>query len=773
MRSLLFRGALACALLLGFVVAAAAADDRLRDIRVTGNRRIETQTILQKLRLRAGHPYDAEKADESLKALFATEWLRDVTFDRKGSVLTVTVVENPVVGRVVFEGNREVSAETLGKAITLKRGDPLTATRIKTAVQAILGAYRSQGFYAAQADAKTIERGQGPADVVFEIREGAQSKVAALNFRGNRAFSDDELRSVVTTKETGLFDFLKSSVVYDDQRLMLDRELIRRHYLRNGYADMRVVSAVADTDGAAFFITFTLDEGPRYTLSSVGVDATVEGLNAQEARQRVAAKPGDIYNAEQGEKTVEALTKFAAERGFPFAQVRARLTRDPVTQTVAVVYAIEQGQRLYIERIDVTGNSQTQLPVILRELRFAEGDAYNQVMVDAARERLMRLGFFKSVTMTKAPGSAPDRVKLSIAVEEAPTGELGFTTGYSSNEGVIGEVSYTERNWMGTGQYLQLKVNGSLVSGGFSLGWTEPHFLDRNMSFGVNVFARNSDYTAGSGYTVAGYKDLRYGGSAQLGLPLTDTLSIAPRYTLSWDRVYNLDRTASLAVRQIEGTAITSAVGYSLIYDTRDNRRKPSRGFYFSGTQDLAGAGGTVNYLRSTADFRAYYPVTPDIVLAGRTVGGTIGGWDGQGVRIADAFYRGSDTIRGFQSGGLGPREAATGNALGGTTYYAASAEVRLPIPLLRWDLGLGVSVFTDAGSLFGTDAQRFAAAYVAKNGGANTLAVQNSSIVRSSAGVSLTWDSPIGPLRSDFTKVITKAPSDKTQTFGFGAGLW
>jgi outer membrane protein insertion porin family len=394
-------------------------------------------------------------------------------------------------------------------------------------------------------------------------------------------------------------------------------------------------------------------------------------------------------------------------------------------------------------------------------------------MVERARQRVLNLGFFKDVKVNKEPGPAPDRVNLNVAVEEQATGELSFAAGYSSTEGVIGEVSYSERNLLGTGQYLQVKVSGSFVSGSAMVSWTEPRFLDRNISFGVDAFVRNADYTAASGYTVAGYQDLRVGGTLRLGFPLTDELTVRPNYTLMLDNVYNVDPNASLAVKQIQGAAVISSVGYSLIYDTRNNRKNPTRGFYFQGTQDFAGAGGDVNYIRSTAELRAYYPVYQDITLAGRATGGTIMGWGGQNVRIVDAFYKGSETIRGFQPGGLGPRDAATGDALGGTAFYSSTAELRFPLPFVPQDLGLRGAVFTDAGSLFGTDAQKFASAYVAKHGGVNTLLVQDSSIVRASAGASLIWDSPIGPLHADFTSVLKKAPFDKTQTFGFGASAW
>jgi outer membrane protein insertion porin family len=748
----------------------------IREIKVMGTKRLEPESVTAHLTFVTGQRYDAYKADDSIKALFATGLFSDVRIRLEGSAVLVSVTESPVVNRVAFEGNKEIKSETLAQEVQTKPRGPLARPRLQADIQRILNRYRREGYFAARADPKIIELDHNRADLVFEIREGPQTKVAGINFIGNRSFSDAGLRGAIATSETGLLDFLKSGTVYDPDRVNADRELLRRFYLKNGFADMRVISAVADMDkeGKGFFLTFSIEEGPRYTFGAIDLDVTLQGLKAEALRNRIQGQPGDVFNAELVEKTVEDLTLAVAQNGQPFGQVRPRIERDPLRRTVSVTYVAEQGPRVFIGRIDITGNRRTLDAVIRRELRIADGDAYNKTLVEAARLRLMKLGYFKEVKITKEPGPAPDRVNLTVAVQEEQTGVLGFSAGYSSSQGVIGDVSYTERNLMGTGQYLEVKLSGSFSGNeGLTVSWTEPRFLDRNLSFGVDAFVKNADYTAATGYLVAGYEDFRAGGSLRLAAALSDTLTVGTNYTLMWENVYNVDPNASLAVKQIQGSALISSVGYSAIYDTRDNKRKPTQGFYIKGTQDLAGAGGDVNYIRSTADLRAYYPLTQDIVLAGRTMGGTITGWGGQSVRVVDAFYKGGETIPGFAPAGIGPRDATTGDALGGTTFYSATTELRFPLPFVPQDLGLSGAVFTSAGTLFGTDAQKFAAAYAAKNGVPNTLAVQDTSSLRSSAGGSLVWDSPIGGLRVDFAGAITKAPFDKTQVVGFGYSGW
>ena len=756
--------------------AFAAQEPLIRAIEVTGTSRTEPETVKSHLTFKEGQRYEARDADDSVKALYATGLYSDVRIKLEGGIVKIAVDENPLVNRVAFEGNKEVKSEDLAKEVQIKSRQPLVRARIQVEAQRVLDLYRRQGYYAAQVDPKLIELDHKRADLVFEIREGPETKVAGINFIGNRSFTGAELRGAISTTETGLLDFLKSGTVYDPDRINQDRELLHRFYLKNGFADMRVLSAIADADkdGKGFFITFSIEEGPRYTFSAVELEDRTGKLNAGALKARIGARPGDIYNAELAEKTLEELTLAAAKMGEPFAQARPRIERDPVRRTIALTYVIEAGPRIFIDRIDIVENSRTLDAVIRREFGVAEGGPYSKVLVEAGRKRLLKTGYFKDVKISKEPGPAPDRVNLKIAVLEDQTGQAGFNVGYSTTQGVIGEVSYTERNLMGTGQSLEVKLSGSVAGDGlFQVGWTEPHFLDTNLAFGVDLFVKNANYTENSGYVIAGYEDFRAGGDVRLSAMLADNLTVSTNYSLTWENVYNADPNASLAVKEIQGTAIISSVGYSLLYDTRDNKRKPTRGFYFKGTQDLAGVGGSVDYLRSTADARAYYPISQDIVLAGRMQGGAIAGWGGQGVRVVDAFYKGGETIPGFAPAGFGPRDAATGDALGGTTFYSATTELRFPLPFLPSELGLSGAIFTAAGTSFGTDASKFASAFAAKTGTKNTLAIQDTSTLRSSAGGSIIWDSPVGGLRVNFAKVLSKGAGDKTQAVNFGYSGW
>ncbi len=732
---------------------AAAQEAVIRDIRVVGNKRVEPETVKSYLTFSKGERYSSAKADESFKALFATGLFQDVNISLSGSVVVVTVVESPVVNRVSFEGNKDIKDDVLKAEIQLKERAVYTRARVQADTQRILNVYQRSGYYAVSVEPKIIELEHNRVDLVFEINEGASTKVFSINFIGNVAFSDAQLREVISTSESAWYKFLSTTDVFDSDRLSLDRELLRRFYLKNGYADARVLSATADLDrdGKGFFITFTVEEGELYRFGEVSIESSLASVDPESLRKDVLFKKGDIFNSEAIEKSTERMTLAVAQQGYAFGMVRARVDRDPISRVITVVFVVEQGPRVYIERINVIGNVRTLDYVIRREFRLAEGDAYNRLMVDIARQRLVALGFFKSVKVDRENGSAPDRVILNIVLEENSTGELSFAAGYSSNEGVIGEVAYTERNLLGKGQFLRIKLSGSLEGGQIDLSFTEPRFLDRNISAGFDIFHKETNYSDESGY-----RNRKTGGTVRVGFALAENLWLNNSYTLLRDETFDVDNNASLAVKLAEGVANISTLGYSLVYDTRNHKLQPTRGIYLMWSQDLAGVGGDVNYIRSVAEARAYYPLYKRITLVGRAIGGVIEGWNGDDVRLVDGFYKGGETVRGFETAGMGPRDSATDDALGGKIFYAGTVEVRFPLPFIPDELGFSGAVFMDAGTVYDTDVKN--------------VAINDSSEIRSSAGVSLLWNSPVGPLRADFAHVISKAKFDEVQEFRFGA---
>jgi len=744
----------------GILGASAHAQQTIEKIQVSGNKRVEPETVKSYLTFSAGDRYTAQAADESFKALFATGLFSDVNIGYQRRVVTVTVVENPVINRVAYEGNDELDDSTLSAEGQLRPRSVYTRAAAQADVQRILNVYRASGYYNAQVEAKIIKLPYNRVDLVFEINEGEDTKVESITFIGNSAFSDSQLRDVISTTESSLLSFLKPTDVYDSDRLNLDRALLRKFYLENGYAEVRIISAVADLapDGEGFFITFTLEEGPQYRFGEVALESNLPGLDPAAIADELLVESGAVFNGVRLDKTAEKLTLAASELGFPFARVRKQVDRDPISLTIDVTFVIEQGPRVYVERINIYGNVRTFEYVIRRELLVSEGDAYNKQLVEQTRKRLEGKPYFKKVDIATEQGSERDRVILNITVIEQATGEFGIAGGYSSLEGVIGEVSYTERNFMGRGQFLRLKLSGSFERAQIDLSFTEPRFMGRNMSAGFDVFHKEQDYT-----DEAGYKSRKTGGAIRFGFLVAEDTVLTTRYSFTNENVFDVDPNASQAVQDLEGTSQISSVSYGLVYDTRNLSRNPTRGIYVAVNQEFAGVGGTVNYLRSTAEMRGYYPLYDGVTLVGRLIGGHIEGLNGDDVRLSDAFYKGDGLIRGFESTGLGPRDAG-GDALGAKTFYAANVEVRFPFPLIPDELGLSGAVFADAGSAFGTDATDTEC----QIGGAGSC--QDSEELRASVGASVLWNSPVGPLRADFSYVLLSENFDEEEVFGFGA---
>lgn len=758
---------------------AAHAEGAIRAIRVEGNRRVEPETIRSYLQFSTGDAYNPGKVDSSLQALFATGLFQDVNIAREGADVIVSVVENPVINQVAFEGNSEVDTDTLRAEVQLKPRSVYTRARVQGDVQRIIDVYRRQGRYAATVEPKIIELEQSRVDLVFEINEGNATKVKGINFTGNQAFTDAQLRDIISTTQAGWLDFLKGTSVYDPDRMNLDRELIRQFYLKNGYADIRVIAANAelDRDGSGFFVNFAIEEGELYHFGSVTVESSLEGADANLLATAVLTEQGETFNGSDIEKSVEKMTLLAAEQGLAFARVRPRSTPDVASRTINMVYVVDEGPRVYIERINIAGNVRTKDYVIRREFRLAEGDAYNPLLVDRAKKRLSTMGFFKSAEVKRRPGTAPDRVILDVELVEQSTGELSFGAGYSTAEGVIGDVSITERNLMGNGQFLRLKLSGSLERMQVDLSFTEPRFLDRNLSAGFDLYHKEIDQSSESGFDTK-----RTGGTLRLGFPLSENLWMQTGYTLDYttlevdddcnlttgncdsDSARELSALVTEELRRRGESSLTSSFGTSLTYDKRNHPKTPTSGYYLMASTDMAGLGGDVQYVRFNGEGRAYYPISDKITFVGRVLAGHIQGWGDDDVRLTDLYYRGGETIRGFDKGGFGPRDLQTDDSIGGTTYWATTAEVRFPLPFVPDDLGLSGAVFGDAGSLWNANDL---AKSLNKTG---DITLADDATIRSTVGASLLWNSPLGPIRMDFAKAITKEKYDQEQFFRFGA---
>ena len=764
----------------GFVSQSPAAT--VSRISVVGNQRVDAETIGAYLLVQPGRSFTDADLDASLKALFETGLFSKVDIQQRGGALVVTVTENPIINEIAFEGNKKYKDEQLDTTILSRSRGVFTQTRVQVDVQRILELYRRTGRFQASVEPKVIDLEKNRVNLVFEITEGPQTNVSRISFIGNRAFSDGKLRNTVATKQSGLFGFLRSTDTYDPDRLSSDEEKLRRHYLNRGYADFQVVSSVADFDRErnVFFISFTLDEGERYTFGAIDVDTIIPGIDPASLVKLVETREGATYSSRAVERSLEALTIEMATSGYAFAQVRPRLDRDPETRTLGITYVIDEGPRAYIERLNIVGNTRTRDYVIRREFEISEGDAFNRVLIDKAERKLKALGYFKDVRITTEQGSAGDRVIVKIEVDEQPTGELSFGAGYSTSDGIIGDISITERNFLGRGYVVRAAIGGGEDSRTYEFGVTDPYFLGRNVSAGFNIFRKDlgtNDFRS--------YDFDTTGGGVVFGLPITDNFTVTTGYKLEIQNVIipGFDPTVifpascpagvSLAVCQVEGESVVSSVVYSLIYDSLDSRSDPHEGLYARFNQEFAGVGGDVNFLRTTGQASYYREIRPESGIVGmlKVQGGhIIAVGSDPAVRLTDVFFKGGETVRGFDSSGFGPRDSATGDALGGEIFLAGTAEVVFPFPILPPELGFRGAVFADAGTLFATSDQ---VSYLTNLPGAGVpfFGDPTDPSIRSSVGASILWQSPFGPIRADFAHVLSSEFYDKEQSFRFGGG--
>ena len=806
----MFRGRIAVAVVALIWLAGGSFAAFAEGVSVQGNKRVDSETIQSYF---SGS--DQASINKGVKNLYATGLFSDIRVSRAGGRVVITVTENNVINRVAFEGNSKVKTETLTAEVQSKSHGPYSKAMVDADIERIKDVYRRSGHAAAMVAARTVDLPNGRLDVVFTIDEGEKTGVKAINFVGNNVYSSGKLRDLMETTEMNYFSFFKTSDVYDPDRIASDLERIRRFYLKNGYADFRVIGSDAQFDSAqgGYIITITVEEGVQYTVAAVNVESHLPDIDGASLLPFVRLSAGEVYNGDMVEKSVDALTKEVGKHGYPFTQVRPRGDRDPAARTVTIAFVLEEGPRVYIERIDVRGNTRTRDYVIRREFEIGEGDAYNRVLIDRAERRLNNLGYFKKVKITNEPGSTPDRVIVVVDVEDQPTGSLSLSGGYSTSDGFIADVAVTETNFMGRGQYVKLAVSEGQFSRGVDFSFTEPYFLGNRIAAGFDLYAKKSD-----AWQFSEYSNFTTGGAVRLGLPVTDELTFSPRYSLyrtdisipnNSSQPFNdctspifgitpgfngiapnlfnnclTNGEASLALKEAQGPFVTSMFGYTLGYNTLDNNKNPTGGFFAELRQDVAGAGGDDRFVRTTGDIRYYHELYDQIVGLVHLQGGDLAGLGGNQLRIVDNFNLGPSLVRGFAPSGIGPRDIGSGdpqgNPLGGTVYYGASVEVQFPIYGMPRDLGLKGAIFADAGTLYGfTGRTNFSPTGVCSGGPfippftqSNCITVgADTSMIRTSAGGSIIWASPLGPIRFDFAKAITKNQFDQTQFFRFTGG--
>ncbi len=726
--------------------SSASQTDVIRSISVVGSQRLEPNTIVSYIRLRDGQVYTQAAADQALKDLYATELFSRASIVNNNGDVVVTVLENPVINRIVLEGNKRIKTDKITPEIKLAPRQIFTRSKVRADVARIIELYKRQGRFAATVEPKMVELSQNRVDVVFEINEGPKSKVQQINILGNEAFSDSELRGEMVTKQARLTTFLSSNTSYDPDRLAFDQQKLRQFYLTQGYADFRVVSAVAELtpDKQDFIITYVVEEGKRYKFGDVNVKSEIRDFSSEALTRNVPMKTGDWYNAKAVEDTTEQFTELAGTFGYAFADVTPEFKRNAEALTMDVTYVLKEAPRVYVERIDVNGNTLTQDKVLRREFRLVEGDAFNSLQVKRTTNRIKSLGYFQETfEVAQKDGSTPDRIVLEANVEEQPTGQLQLSAGFSSIESFILAASIQQRNFRGRGQTVGFGVNYSRYSKSANISFSEPYVFDRNISMGVDIYRRDLNsfnYLNNDRNTT--FQQTTTGGQVRLGVPLTEYMSLIGSYTLNYDEVgldenqfFTPDANGNFACNDLlagrylceaVGNRTSSILGVNVVYDSLDSRLRPTRGRAISGGVELAGLGGSVKFARLRGKAQQFWPVGGGFIFSLSAEGGAIKGLGGDSVRLTDRFFLGEPQIRGFDIRGIGPRvlrqpiianaadptdtdgvlvtdrARVSDDSLGGSYYYLGRAELEIPLGSGAKELGLRPSIFMDVGALWG-----------------------------------------------------------------------
>ena len=776
----------------------------IKNIQVQGNQRVEANTIASYLLFAPGDPYSEDRIDLSIKTLYATGLFADVEIDPRDGNVLIRVIENPIINRVILEGNKSLKSDKITDEIEAEPRAIFTRSNVQEDVQRIIELYRQSGRFGATITPKVVQQPQNRVDLIFEITEGPVTGVKRINIIGNTEFADRRLRNEMATEETIWYKFFSSNDNYDPGRLEFDREQLRTFYTNRGFADFRVVSAVAELtpDQEDFYITFTVDEGDEYTWGDITVETELDDLSSDFLEALISVKPGTIYNASKVEEVIDTLNFAAGTTGYAFVDIQPNIKRNRDTKTVDLVFNVVEGPRVYIERIDVVGNTTTLDYVIRREMELVEGDAFNRILLDRSRNRVRSLRFFEDVEITERQGSAPDRAIVEVAVKEQPTGELSFSAGFSSADAFLLDLSITQRNLRGRGQLLRFVIRGSSNRREIDLRFTEPRFLGRNLAAGIELFDVEIDFL-----DEAGFRQSRTGGQLTFAFPLTENTTLSTRYSIRQEDIdlpgtdcdnidLSLGESSLTSLCEQVGGRISSIFGYTFGWDRRNDPITPTRGFDVRFSQDLAGIGGDVKYLRTDFEANAYRGLFKDVIANVTLTGGYIRGWGGDPVSINDRYFKGNFDFRGFDNAGIGPRvvnvEADTGsfqlnegatdgrlNSLGGNAFGLAAAEVSFPVGVPNL---LG-SLFVEAGTVGLLDEVNQFNTIVSPglsglNVGDSCEGVTTAGTIcqrtfdqlspRVTAGASVFWESPFGPIRFDFTNPIVQQPFDRRKSFQF-----
>lgn len=733
----------------------------IKNIEVIGNSRISTSTILAYVKFSPDTEYTSNLVDDSIKSLYGTGFFSDVKIKEHGGTAQIKIVENPLVSKIAFEGNKKISDKDLKKELSMTEYTVFSTGSMTSDVNRIKSLYEKKGRYNTKVNPSIIKLDDNRINVVYEVTEGTQSKIKTINFIGNHAYGDRELASVIASKESSIFRFFSSDDVYDENRVLYDQELLRQFYMNNGYADFSVHSVDTELSQKqdSFVLTFSMEEGEKYSYGTVDITSAIPDVKLDNLRSIIKIKPGQQYNLSELESTVEELTNYLGDHGYAFVDIEFNISKDSQKKSSNIQFTVSESSKLYINRIDIKNNTRTLDKVIRREFRISEGDPYNQSKLMRSKQRINNLGYFNSVNFKNTPSEYKDKLNVEVEVEEKSTGYINFGVGYDTSNGPIGMIKATESNFLGRGQEVGLGFSKAKRSTDIDFNFTEPRFMDLPLSAGIEVFRSTYDKNKNSNY-----EQKNIGTKLSLGYELNEHLYHSVYYTIKKEEISKVSDKASRFIKEEAGKHITSLVGQSFTYDKLDSRIAPTNGYILNLTQDFAGVGGTTKYIKHDISAKRYFPIyKKDVVLGLFASAGNIHSWSKKGIRLSDRYFIGSDRFRGFDISGIGPRDKGVdADSLGGTSYYLMTAELNFPLGLPK-EMGIKGALFADAGSLFGSSTK-----------GVDRNSIHYDTYMRASYGAGVIWTSSFTQIRLDYGVPFRKKKYDDVKHFRvqMGAGF-
>ncbi|MEQ9115474.1 MAG: outer membrane protein assembly factor BamA [Rickettsiales bacterium] len=738
--------------------------EKIKDINIVGNQRVETSTIKSYLPFRNGSIFKESKLNDALKTLYKTGLFSEVNLSSKNGIVTVTVKENPIINKVIFEGNNSIKDENLAGELILKPRMVFSKSRVRDDTNRIIDIYNKTGRYATTVTPKIVKLKQNRINLVFDIHEGKKAQIAKIFFVGNTRFSDRKLKEAIMSKEAKFWNFFAKTDHYDSDLVENDKILLNRFYQSKGYINFKVISATADIEPSknSFYITFSIDEGAQYDVRNLTVTSKIDAIKKESLKKLIQIKEGEVFNVLKIDDSIEEMIKYLSNKGFPFVQINPQYKINEDSKTVDITFDIGKAKRVYIGRINIKGNLKTYDDVIRREMKVSEGDPYNAFLIDRSKRKIEGLDFFEKINIDTVRTGKDDVIDLDISVEEKSTAQIKLSTGYSTSDGILGMVNFTESNFLGKGQYLNFGFQKSSVSNSVNFGFTEPRFLGNEMSAGFNTYYNSYDNkkaSLGARSNSIPYKSSSLGLSLNMGYDIIDDLFHGLSYVIERSEISGLAADAPIYIRSQEGKYVNSMINQRFSYDKTDSPTFPTKGYVLKLNQSLAGIGGNTRYYRNIIAATKYFPIMEDVTFKVAGQGGQINSYSGKNVRINDHFYLGDQSFRGFQAAGIGPRDKASRDALGGQYYYTGTTELNFPIGLPK-EMEVSGSVFGEAGSLWKVD--------IPKNLNYNSSQYYNEKALRASVGFGVLWITRMGPLRLDIAKAVKKQTYDKTQMVHF-----